>query len=107
MRLPIGQLHPSVRPDQVIHEAGKALATLHPVEKKDLEVVGQIPRVVLRFAVQPASRPQEDVAARLALARVRQHLALACCEIRPDSKVVLERREGGQFRSIPAGLEGH
>ncbi|MFC7376825.1 MULTISPECIES: hypothetical protein [unclassified Brachybacterium] len=107
MHLPIGELLPGASPGDVTEQAKLALGTLHAVEKTDVEapLVGgrRVGRVVLRFAVDASSRPEEDAAARHALTVVIDHLERSVGRIAPQSAIVLTRGGAGRFRPIGPG----
>lgn len=105
MHLPIGAMRPGITPTEVMEQAELALGTMHVVEKRDVEapLVGgrRIGRVVLRFAVDPSTRQDEDAAARQALRVVIDHLEGTTATITPPFAVLLTRGTGGRFLPIP------
>lgn len=107
MHLPIGDMHPGATPVTVMDQAELALGTMHVVEKKDVEapLIGgrRIGRVVLRFAVEPSSRIDEDAAARQALRIVIDHLEGTTAQVAPSFAVQLTRGSGGRFHAISPG----
>ncbi len=71
VRLPIGDLLPGHRPEEVMDTAELALGSLYRVEAKDLEVVARIPRIVLRFTVPESTWDGERAAAVAAAGQMR------------------------------------
>lgn len=104
MHLPVGTLAPGIGPARVMQEAVLVLGSRHEIEKTDVEapvIEGRrVGRIVLRFAVDPATRPLEDAAAQEAIAAVIDHLG-RFARLEPTSALLLTRTAGRRTVPLP------
>ncbi|MDO4238950.1 hypothetical protein [Micrococcus sp.] len=97
-RLQIGDVLPGHRPEDVMDTAEAAVGATHEVAAKDVEVVGRVPRIVLRFTVPASHRRAEDEEA----AAVGARMAEAVGGVATTGRLDVLRREGGRWLPVPA-----
>lgn len=69
--LTINGLRPGNAPEAVMSTAVAALSSMHLVEANQLDIVGGVPRITLRFTVDPSQDDVENRQARDAGASMR------------------------------------
>ncbi|WP_040161203.1 hypothetical protein [Nigerium massiliense] len=89
-------LKPGHRPPEVMDAAVAAIGLANTVESRDLDIAAGTPRILIRFAVSPASRDEEDEDARGA--------AFDGCrgveEVATIGRSWLLRRDGGRWTPV-------
>lgn len=91
VQLNILALREGHRPEAVMDTAKTALATRHHVEANQLDIVGGIPRITLRFTVEEEEYDADARAARSAAALMRAEVERVA---RTQHLVVLRRIRG-------------
>lgn len=90
-RLKITGLKPGNPPEAVMAAAVEALETRHHVESNQLDLAGGVPRLNLRFLVDPASYSGENDQARESAAMMRDAVELVALT---GTLTVLRRSRG-------------
>lgn len=93
--LEIGALRPGRRPQEVLDAAVASLAGWH-VDATDIDVIDGIPRVLVRFAVPPSSRTEEDATAMTASRSVIASVGL----VAGTRRCWVRRRRAGRWLPI-------
>ncbi|WP_417234905.1 hypothetical protein [Arthrobacter sp.] len=91
VQLNILALRPGHRPEAVMDAAVAALGTRHHVEANQLDIVGGVPRITLRFTVEEEEYDADARAARSAAALMRAEVEQVA---RTRDLVVLRRARG-------------
>jgi hypothetical protein len=95
-QLDILGLRPGSRPEQVMESAIEAVAAAHLVEANQLDVVAGVPRITVRFLVEPSEHAAEDSQARQAAANLR----LAVEEVAATGTLRVLRRQRGRWEPV-------
>lgn len=90
-KLKITGLKPGSAPESVMAAAVEALGTRHHVESNQLDIVGGVPQISLRFTVDAQDYAGENDAARTSAAMVRDAVERVALT---DALYVLRRSRG-------------
>lgn len=90
-RLKVTGLKPGNPPESVMEAAVEALATRHHVESNQLELVGGVPQLHLRFLVEPTEYSGENQQAHESAAMMRDAVERVALT---GSLMVLRRNRG-------------
>lgn len=91
--LQIFGLKPGHAPEEVIDTAVAVVASLHNVEASQLDIVARIPRITVRFTVDPNEYDAETRLARTAAASMEHGVA----QVADTGAVKLFRRQRGKW----------
>lgn len=95
-QLNITGLRPGNHPEAVMEAAIAAVGSAHLVEANQLDVVAGMPRITLRFLVEPAEYDDEQVRALRAAANMRH----AVDQVAISANPVLLRRGRGRWQPV-------
>ncbi|WP_336716124.1 hypothetical protein [Arthrobacter sp. USHLN218] len=95
-RLDITGLRPDYTPPSVMEAATAAVGSSHVVEGHQLDVVGGVPRITVRFTVEPGAYDDEN---RQAL-RAARHLQDAVEEVAHSGNLTVLRRVRGRWHPL-------
>ena len=95
-QLEILALHPGQRPEAVMDTAVAVLGSLHLVEANQLDIVAGIPRITLRFLVDPADWEAESRQATRAALSMRH----AVSEVADVGRLRILRRRRGRWEPV-------
>lgn len=89
----VRDMRPGHRPPEVLDAASGAVAAPAAVEARSIDINAGTPVVVVRFAVDPGSRADEDAAARGVAAQIRAGVD----RVAQAGGCVVQRRVGGRW----------
>jgi len=92
-RLDITGLRPGHAPPAVMEAATDAVGSAHLVEAHQLDVVGGVPRITVRFLVEPGAYDDENRQAMLAAENMRH----AVEEVAHTARLAVLRRVRGRW----------
>jgi hypothetical protein len=95
-QLGITGLRPGYQPERVMEAAVDAVGSAHVVEANQLEIVGGVPRIAVRFTVDATARDIEDRQALQAAANMRH----AVDEVAGTGRLQVLRRVRGRWEPV-------
>src|SRR4029453_4024558 len=95
-RLKITGLRPGNAPEAVMEAAVEALGTRHHVEANQLDIVGGVPQISLRFLVEASEFTGENSEARTSAAMMRD----AVERVAVTGKLAVLRRSRGKWAPV-------
>ncbi|AJT42153.1 hypothetical protein [Psychromicrobium lacuslunae] len=91
--LQITGLRPGHAPEVVMKTAIETLSSIHLVEANQLDVVGRVPVITLRFLVETSTDSEEDAQAMAACGQLRE----AVEQVATTGRLTTLRRRGGKW----------
>lgn len=95
-RLNILELREGNRPESVLENACAAVGAAHLVEADNLDIVRGVPRITVRFMVEPSTGDGEDAAAWQAAVNMRH----AVEQVARAERLGLTRRVRGRWEPV-------
>lgn len=87
------------RPESVLENARAAIGAAHLVEADNLDIVRGVPRITVRFMVEPSTGAGEDAAAWQAAVNLRH----AVEQVARAERLGLTRRVRGRWEPVQQG----